>query len=357
MTPTEKVLARLQDAQRAGTRWLARCPAHDDRRASLSIAEGEDGRALLKCHAGCSIEAIVGAMGLRMADLMSTAENFSNLGPCHANGRTHGQRSMVATYDYRDEHGDLLFQTVRYLPKDFRQRQPKPEGGWEWNVKGVRVVPYRLPELLADLTRPVVVVEGEKDCDNLARIGVLATCNAGGAGKWTAEHAAYLRGRKVIILPDNDDAGRNHAQRAARSLWGIAETVRIVELPGLPPKGDVSDWLASGGTPEELMRLVEAAPVWTLATFEPWPELLSFDVLDLPEFPTHALPTALRQCVEAESRASQTPADMAGLLSLAVYSACLARRVVVEPRARLARAGQPLHGGPPRAREPQVGGL
>ncbi len=127
----------------------------------------------------------------------------------------------------------------------------------------MRVVPYRLPELLAELARPVVIAEGEKDCDNLARIGVLATCNAGGAGKWTAEHSAFLRGRRVIVLPDNDEAGCNHAQQVAQSLQGIAESVRIVELPGLPDKGDVSDWIEPAARKSNLERLAEAAPIWT----------------------------------------------------------------------------------------------
>jgi hypothetical protein len=243
----------------------------------------------------------------------------------------------VARYDYRDEAGNVVFQAVRYEPKDFKQRRPDGKGGWTWSVKGVRVVPYRLPELLGEPARPVVVAEGEKDCDNLARVGVLATCNAGGAGKWTAEHSACLRGRRVIVLPDNDEAGRNHAHQVAESLQGIAESVRIVELPGLPDKGDVSDWLVAGGTKEEFKRLVETAPVWTPAlsqanTVQPWPEIVSFDVLDLPDFPTSALPGALRDWVEAESHATQTPADLAGLLALAVCSACLARRIEVIPR-------------------------
>ena len=161
---------------------------------------------------------------------------------------------------------------------------------------------------------------------------MLATCNAGGAGKWTAEHAQYLAGRPVIVLADNDEPGRNHAQQVAATLQGIAESVRIVELPGLPPKGDVSDWIAAGGTKEELIRLIDATPDWTPAASEPWPEIVSFDAVDLPEFPTHVLPGALQRWVEAESHATQTPADLAGLLALAVCSATIARRVVVEPR-------------------------
>ena len=181
------------------------------------------------------------------------------------NGETtaNGKPKIVATYDYCDETSNLLSQVVRLDPKGFRQRRPKPDGGWAWSTKGVRQVPYRLPELLANPKRFVFPCEGEKDCDNLAGINLLATCNAGGAGKWTAEHAQYLRGRRVFILPDNDEPGRKHAQQVAESLQGIAASVRIVELPGLPAKGDVSDWLAAGGTREKLVELAEATPEWT----------------------------------------------------------------------------------------------
>jgi hypothetical protein len=253
----------------------------------------------------------------------------------HANGQEgNGLRQIVATYDYRDERGKLLFQVVRYDPKDFRQRCPKPGGGWVWSVKGVRVVPYRLPELLARPGDPVFVVEGEKDVDNLARIGVLATCNAGGAGKWTAEHAAFLGGRRVCVLCDNDDSGRKHLEQVVCSLHGIAESVRVVELPDLPAKGDVSDWIGTGGTKEELKRLTEAASVWAPGAAQPWPEIISLDTVSLPVFPTHALPGVLREWVEAESYATQTPADLAALLALAVCASTIARRVVIEPRSR-----------------------
>jgi hypothetical protein len=217
----------------------------------------------VKCHAGCKADAICAAVGLTVLDLMPTASMMPT--PCKSKAKpTNGKPRIVAQYGYRDETSELPFQVLRYDPKDFRQRRPKPGGGWDWTVKGVRVVPYRLPELLAEPARPVVVVEGEKDADNLTCAGVLATCNAGGAGKWTADHAEFLRGRRVIILPDNDDAGRNHARQVAQSLHGIAESVRVVELPGLPAKGDASDWLAAGGTKAELKRLADDAPEWTL---------------------------------------------------------------------------------------------
>jgi hypothetical protein len=318
-TTTDRIIALLPDAKQCGQGWSARCPAHEDRTASLSIAEGDDGRALLKCHAGCDVASICGALGLSVRDLMTETHISSN----------NTKPSILATYNYRDEGGNVLLQSVRYVPKDFRQRRPDGKGGWAWSVKGARVVPYRLPELLAEPARPVFVVEGEKDCDNLARIGLLATCNAGGAGKWKAEHSEFLRGRRVIVLPDNDEAGRNHARQVAQSLQGIAASVQIVELPGLSLKSDVSDWIADGGTKADLERLAEAAPVWTPEA-EPWPEIISFDVLDLPTFPTHVLPDVLREWVEAESHATQTPADLAALLALATCSAGIARRVVVD---------------------------
>lgn len=175
------------------------------------------------------------------------------------------QKREVANYRYCDADGKLLFQVVRYEPKDFRQRRPKPNGqeGWEWNLNGVAKVPYRLPELLKSPYKPVFICEGEKDCDRLEKLGVLATTNAGGAEKWCDEHAAYLTGRNVTILPDNDDKGRAHANKVAKSLIGLAESVRVLVLPGLPPKGDVSDWLDAGGTVEELFALDDAAPEWT----------------------------------------------------------------------------------------------
>ncbi len=277
---------------------------------------------------------------LRGWDVPTTkAELATHLGVSLGNGRGtggNGRRAggggkIVKTYDYRDESGTLLFQACRMEPKDFRQRRPKPGGGWDWSVKGIRTIPYRLPELVAEPERPVVVAEGEKDCDALAHIDVLATCNAGGAGKWNSEHAKHLAGRRVVILPDNDEPGRNHAAMVAASLYGLAESVRIVELPGLSDKGDVSDWLAAGGTKEKLVALIKAAPDWQ-PTAEPWPELERFDERSLPGFPAHVLPEVLREWVEAESHATQTPPDLAGLLALAVCSSLIARRVVVEPR-------------------------
>lgn len=166
---------------------------------------------------------------------------------------------MVAEYDYRSSTGELLFQVVRNNPKGFVQRRPNPAGGWIYNLKGVAQVPYRLPELLAKPDAKVFIVEGEKDADRLVSIGLVATCNAGGAGKWHSVHSDALVGRDVVVLPDNDDTGRAHASAVVKGLAGKAKSALIVTLPNVPPKGDVSDWLDADGSAEKLEELVTQA--------------------------------------------------------------------------------------------------
>jgi hypothetical protein len=173
------------------------------------------------------------------------------------------QHKIAATYDYTDETGAILFQVVRFEPKEFRQR--KPNGlGWTWSVKDVRQVPYRLLQLTEAIAneRPVFITEGEKDCDSLAGWSVPATCNAGGAGKWRDELNKHFSGADVVLIPDNDDAGHRHVQIVGAALTGIAKRIRVLMLPGLAPKGDVSDWIASGSTVEQFWQLAEAAPDW-----------------------------------------------------------------------------------------------
>ncbi len=253
--PIDRVLEKLDGVRSSGDTTMARCPAHEDRHQSLSISSGDDGRVLLFCHAGCRVESIVGAIGLTLGDLYVAETPRSN------------GTKVVAEYPYLDEQGELLKVVVRFDPKDFRQKAPDGRGGWRWNVRGVRDVPYWLPELLEGIKagRWIIIVEGEKDVDTLRARGFVATCNSGGADKWREEYADHFPRAKVAIIPDNDTPGRNHAERIARSLVGIASTVRVVELAGLAEKQDVSDWFAAGGTDSELKLLIEKAPEW-LAT-------------------------------------------------------------------------------------------
>ena len=150
------------------------------------------------------------------------------------NDRKTGRR-IVKTYDYR-ERGQLVYQVIRYKPKAFRQRRPGPDGLWIFDLKGVRRIPYRLDELRGSPREaPVYIVEGEKNADTLAALGLVATCNSEGAGKWRPHFAAEFRGRDVVIIPDNDEAGCAHAAAVAANLAPVARSARILELPGLPP--------------------------------------------------------------------------------------------------------------------------
>ena len=172
-------------------------------------------------------------------------------------------KKIVATYDYTDAEGKLLYQVVRYEPKDFRQRRPDGNGGWTWKLDERRV-PYRWPELVQFPDAPVFFCEGEKDADNVAALNLCATTIA--SGKWTEESAAALAGRDVIIFEDNDGGkGRNRALEAAQALHGKANSIRVVLLPDVK---DVSDWLAADPKPgaTELAEVCFAVPEWTLTT-------------------------------------------------------------------------------------------
>jgi hypothetical protein len=275
--PVQDILERLQGVKGSEPgQWQAKCPAHDDRHASLSVARGADGRALLHCHAGCSPPAVCKALQLPLRALF----------PPGAKGRT--PRQIIAAYDYRGADGELLYQVVRLEPKQFRQRRPDGGDHWVWGLsegqyarrgdgdwykangqaaagaprrrfEAVPRVLYRLPGLLAAGPEGwAFVVEGEKDADSLAQLGLVATTNPMGAGNWSKlSDDSPLHGRRVAILPDKDDAGRKHARDVARRLAGKAGELKVLELPG--DGKDASDWLAAGGTADRLVELAEQA--------------------------------------------------------------------------------------------------
>ncbi len=184
------------------------------------------------------------------------------------------KQKITATYDYRDESGKLIFQAIRMEPgrngksKEFRQRRPNGKNGWIWNLKGINKKPlYRLPEWInTSKEERVFIVEGEKDVDNLFKLGIKATCNAGGAGKWMPGYTKLLEGRSVAIIPDNDGPGKRHVEKLALELWKKVSAIRILNLTDLPEKGDVSDWITArrkdGSSNEqirmELMKLLSA---------------------------------------------------------------------------------------------------
>ncbi len=174
------------------------------------MSEGNDGKVLLKCHAGCQFKDIVNAMGMDVKEL------FTN--------HTRSNKSRITeVYNYTDENGTLIYQVCRKSPKGFTQRRPNGNGGWIWNLKGVIFLIYRLQQTLKAIAenRSVFIVEGEKDADNLGKIGLTATCNSGGAGKWKPQFNKYFRHGRVIIIPDNDAPGHEHTEKVARNLSNI----------------------------------------------------------------------------------------------------------------------------------------
>jgi len=188
-------------------------------------------------------------------------------------------------YEYYNADGELGYQILRYEPKTFRQRRPDGKGGWLNSVKDVEPLPYNLMGIMQNPDAPIFIVEGEKAADALIKIGFVATTNSGGAGNFKPELADYFVGRNVVILPDNDNAGWQHADKVQRTLWGRASKIKVIGLSDLPPKGDVVDWLAQGNDAETLGEAVAKASEVTEADIHnPDPELVEEIVADADGF-------------------------------------------------------------------------
>jgi len=226
-------LAKLNKVKKSGDKYMSLCPAHDDKSLSLSITSDKE-KILVHCFAGCTPEAIVKSLGIEITDL------FLN--------KKRDKPKIAKTYDYTDEAGKLLFQVCRLEPKSFRQRHKNGAGEWVWDMKGVRRVLYHLPDIIkAD---EIYFVEGEKDCDNLWECGVVATTSPGGANAWNDKYAEPLIGKKIILIPDQDEAGLQYMREVAYSLMGKAKLSCIM----LPDK-DISDWLKAKHHFDELAEL------------------------------------------------------------------------------------------------------
>lgn len=250
-----EILSRLQGVRGGHGQWTARCPAHDDRQNSLSVGEGEDGRVLLRCHAGCDVDRITAALGITKSDLFPDKP------------QREGRPPVVATYRYLDDNGKLLAEKLRRADKSFTWRQPDPRHGWVYNRKGV---PNRL-YVGGELAGAVFVCEGEKDVDTLHRLGYNAASGADGAGpgKWRREYTEQLWGLSVCVFTDNDEVGRAYAAETCNALHGAASSVRLLDIatvwPEIPEHGDVSDLVAVLGPEracELIARMIASAPDW-----------------------------------------------------------------------------------------------
>jgi hypothetical protein len=237
-----ELLERLNRVRRSGSGWTAACPAHEDRTPSLTIGQGDDGTWLLTCHAGCTLDAVLSALGLEKRDLFPDRDEARS-------------PRVEKVYSY------TTFDVVRYSPKSFRQRRPDGQGGYVWNVRGVTPRVYRQDELTGQVT--VGVVEGEKDADRLWSMDVPATTNPMGAGKWKRAHAQRLVEagvKNVYVIADNDDPGRAHADKVAQSCFAAGLAVKCPRLPC--DAKDISDWFDAGTTKDELFKLLRRTPAY-----------------------------------------------------------------------------------------------
>lgn len=263
------------------------CPAHEDRTPSLDITHGDTQPVLIKCWAGCDTAEILDAAGLDWADVsLDKPAPLPTRPPMREIKRTAPPAvSKRIEYVYTDVDNTPLFRVVRQNRIDGTKRihQERPvDGGVRWvpgiTAKGtgeplVPYVPYRLPRLVAGVAADalIFIVEGEKCVESLESLGFIATTNHGGAGKWRDDYSHYFQSARVVVLPDNDDAGRSHAQQVHDSLASVAASVTVLDIPGLPEKGDVADFVASGGSSAELraMLTVSTAPAAPIPTRVP----------------------------------------------------------------------------------------
>ena len=267
--PIDALLPKLKNVKPNSKGWMAHCPSHKDDKPSLSISVANDGTVLLKCFAGCDYKTILDTIDLKPKDLFPPKNS---------------DFTIVKTYDYVDEKGTLIYQSCRLSGKRFSQRKPDGNGEWVWNLRGIKPVIYRLPQVLEAVKkgRSIFIVEGEKDVETLEKLGFVATTNSGGALKWKQGFTDWFQDAQVIVIPDYDDSGRQHAEDIASKLYSSAADIVIVHLPDIEEKEDITDWIKKGGTREQLIELINETPFWKPSDKPPVDpeEPVSLDVFD-----------------------------------------------------------------------------
>lgn len=269
----------LPELRGQGDEMNAPCPFHDDQGRHF-YANAKTG--FFKCQR-CNAEGDVFRFFQDRHGVDFKAALFElakRVGLSNGNGNGNGQKrqekggddharpilaNKTAFYHYKNEQDQYVFTTVRFeepgKKKTFRQWCYDFERKeYDQTIKGVRLVPYNLPDVLQ--ANEIFLVEGEKDVESLRVLGLVGSCNPMGAGKWKDDYNGHFAGRHVVILEDNDDPGREHGAMVAKALYPVAASVKVVDLPDLPEKGDVSDWIAAGGTQDALLALADQTAVW-----------------------------------------------------------------------------------------------
>ena len=317
----------------------ALCPAHDDKKASLTASHTAD-KILFNCQAGCSFDKVVSALGMEETQFFAQEEKTQ-------------PKTIESTYRYEDKDGNHVMDVVRFKPKDFRPR--RPDG--RYTLEGITRVPYRLPQMLEAIKdkKTVLLVEGEKDCDNLAGIGLVATTFPGGAGKWRDEYLKWFEDANVACVPDNDHAGRKGMNIIASKITKVAKSVLWLELTDIPEKGDLSDWLNIPDNDKNAFELlVSNAPQWdpnslniTLADLELgerlnilngvneiWlePREISPELLPVDRLTSELLPSPLRDWLLDISHRMQVPLDFPTGACVVVMSSIIGTRLSICPK-------------------------
>ena len=373
-TPIELVLSKLPDAKKNGNGWAACCPAHDDNVPSLSIAEGDDGRVLLLCHTGCSIEKICESLGLQVRDLMpgnlyamyrsTEPPNFREKQQYRRQDSEKPKGSTYQTIDeaiksldqmmasqegrradvwrYVDANGDLVAAVVRYdqpTPEGEKQRKTfrpvsKHSDGWKISDPPDVWPLYQLADLVdAD---QVYINEGEKAADAASSIGLIATTSAHGSGSAHKSDWSPLVGKHCFILPDNNDAGANYAAAVKKELEELSPPahVTVVELPDLPDGGDIYDWIEArkSNKPESLKEEIESlAEATDSAPLSDGPPPVPLNTIRVPPMRSDILDGWLSDMVEAVSQATETPRELPTLIGIGVLATACQKRFTVMP--------------------------
>jgi hypothetical protein len=347
-TPVDRVLDRLEEYRQVhDNEWRTRCPAHNGNSdTSLKISAGEDGRALLHCFGGCDVLAILDALGLGPSELFIDNGRPGNLGRAKKAKRVSKKKGGDGP-EIVDELPPGTFWEFKGLGGELRYVQrhkgalfvPLPDGTWRTGKGVMDDVPkvlYRLPELVAGVGQGerIFHLEGPKDTETARELGLVAT-TSGGVTSWQDHFVGFYTGANVVIIPDNDVQGKEYAGKVARAVSKVAASVRIVDLPGLPEKGDLTDWLGQGHTKDDLLALVEAAELWHPGAEDPWPEPQDIDT-SLPPVASlerSMLPEPFSTWVfDIAERLERVPPDFVAVDALIAIASLVGRKICIRPK-------------------------
>ncbi|MGM0653577.1 MAG: DUF3987 domain-containing protein, partial [Bacillota bacterium] len=328
--------------KKAGRDDKVPCPFHDDRNPSLHLYK-EKGHCFGCDWSGDGVDFVATLKGIekiKAAQEIAEAFNIQIINTAFESDESANIGTIIA-YDYLDEKGGLLYQVCRVNgvdnKKTFYQRRPDGNGSYINGLGDIETILYNLPEVKEAISKgkTIYLCEGEKDCNNLIKLGLIATTNPMGAGNWKESYTETLAEANVVILPDNDDAGRKHADQVAKSLQGKANSIKMLQLPGLPEKGDVSDWLNDGGDADILSKLSQETPEWRISDILgkwPDPEDLNICLEPVETLPISLLPDPFQEWVNDTAYRMQVQPDMVAVSVMVVAGAIIGSGCGIRPK-------------------------